>query len=130
MKKRSAQECINGIVQNIEKRRNMQPIDYSDRNAVRRYNAAMDRIIENVDYLSEHYPEDIDLLVNLANSPDCAIAVCCAHLLYNAKNSTNEHRHIALSVLKRLVNHPDVPELTRYGISINIKQWETDLAAR
>lgn len=127
MKERSAQDCINNILRNIEKRRNMRPQDYADRNAVRRYNAAMDRIIENVDYLDAHYPEAIDLLADLANSQDCKIGVTCAHMLHRVKNGTIKHKQIALAAAKQLMNHPDIDPVTQFGMGLNIKRWEAEL---
>lgn len=128
MKERSAQECIKRILRDIDKRRNVNPMDYADRNFVRRYNAAMDRVKANANYFFEHYPDQMDLFIELVNSPDYDIACHCAHMLYGMKNSTVEQKRLALSVVKRLVNHPDAPELSRYIMSINVKRWETELA--
>lgn len=128
MKERSAQECIMRILRDIEKRRNIPPLDFADRNVVRRYNAAMDRIKENANYFFEHYPDQMDLFIDLVNSPDYAIACHCAHMLYGRKDSTIEQKRLALSVVKKLINHPDAPELSRYGMSLNVQQWETELA--
>lgn len=128
MKERSAQECIKRILRDIEKRRNVDPWNFADRNFVRRYNAAMNRIKENAYYLCEHYPEHMDLFIDLVNSPDFEIACHCAHLLYGMKNSTVEQKRLALSVVKRLVNHPDAPELTKFGMCENIRVWEAELA--
>lgn len=127
MKVRSAQECINRILRDIEKRRNVHPMDFQDRNFVRRYNAAMDRIKENVDYLNEHHPDQMDLFINLVNSPDPLIASHCAHLLYGMEGSTMEQKRLALAVLKRLINHPDISEPSRCGMLMNIKQWEAEM---
>lgn len=128
MKERSAQECIKRILRDIEKRRNIPPLDFADRNVVRRYNAAMDRIKDNADYFFEHYPDQMGLFIDLVNSSDYDIASHCAHLLYGMKNSTIEQKRLALSVVKKLVNHPDAPELSKYCMSINIKRWEAELA--
>lgn len=127
MRVRSAQECINRIVRDIEKRRNAHPLDFADSNFVRRYNAAMDRIKENAYYLNEHYPDQMNLFINLVNSPDPLIASHCAPLLYGMKSSTIEQKRLALSVVKKLVAHPDVPELSKYGMLMNIRQWEAEM---
>ena len=116
------------MLRDIDKRRNADPWDLADRNFVSRYNAAMDRIGENARYLCEHYPEQMDLFIDLVNSPDFEISCCCAHLLYRMKASTVEQKQLALSVLKKLMNHPDAPDLTKFGMSINIKRWEVELA--
>lgn len=128
MKERSAQECITRILRDIEKRRNVHPLDFADRNVVRRYNAAMDRIKDNADYFFDHHSDQMGLFIDLVNSSDYDIACHCAHLLYGMKNSTIEQKRLALSVVKKLVNHPDAPELSRYGMSINVKRWEAELA--
>ncbi len=128
LRERNAQECINRILRDIDKRRDVHPLDFADRNVVRRYNAAMDRIIENANYLFENYPDQTGLFLDLVNSSDYSIASHCAHLLYGMKNSTLEQKKLALSVVKKLVNHPDAPELSKYGMSINISTWEAELA--
>ena len=128
MKERSAEECIRRIVRDIDKRRNVNPRDYADRNFVRRYNAAMNRICENANYLFEHHPDQIGLYIDLVNSDDFSTACTCAHLLYGMKNNTMEHKILALSVVKKLIFHPDAPELTRYGMCMNVKKWEEELS--
>ena len=128
LKERSAKECIRRILRDIDKRRNVDPLNFGDRNFVRRYNAAMDRFKENAYYLCEHYPEQMDLFIELVNSNDFETACHCAHLLYGMKNSTIEQKRLALSVVKRLVNHPDAPELTVFGMCANIRKWEAELA--
>lgn len=128
MKERSAQECIDRILRDIEKRRVVKPMDLADRNILRRYNAAMDRIKENADYLCEHHPGQMDLFINLVNSSDFSIACTCAHLLYGMKSSTIVQKQLALSVVKKLMDHPDAPELTKFGMRLNIQTWEAEMA--
>ena len=43
------------------------------------------------------------------------------------KNSTLEQKQLALSTLKRLMDHPDGHELTKLGMSANIRRWEAEL---
>lgn len=127
MKCRSAEECITRILRDIEKRKNTSIIDFDNRNVLRRYNAAMNRIIENANYLWENYPEQRDRLIDLMYSTDCYVASHCAHIVYGMKDSSVAQKKLALSVVKKLATHPDVPELSKYGMMLNIKYWEAEL---
>ena len=127
MKQRSPDECIARILRDIDKRRNISPMDYADRNAVRRYNAAMDRILENACYLWNHYPDQRDLFIDLVRSSDCFVASHCAHILYGIPDATVEHKRLALTIVKELIENPNLPELSRVGMSMNIKRWEEEL---
>ena len=127
MKRRSALECIKRILRDIDKRRCINPMDYADRNFVRRYNAAMDRIVENAHYLWDNYPDQRELFLELVCSSDYIIAAHCAHVLYGMKDSAIEHKRLALAVVKKLVDHPEMPDISRFAMSLNIKQWEAEL---
>jgi hypothetical protein len=50
---KTVDSCIAHILRDIDKRRE---VDLADKNAVRRYNAAMDRIVKNMEYIDAHFP--------------------------------------------------------------------------
>lgn len=127
MKAKSAQDCIHRILTDIEKRRT---VNYADRNSVRRYNAAMDRIKDNAQILWDNYPDQRDMLINLIYSTDYYIASHCAHIVYGMKDSTREQKKLVLARVKELIHHPDAPELSKYGMLINIERWEAELAEK
>ena len=128
MTAKSANACIAAILRDIEKRRSIDPADFSNRNLVRRYNAAMDRIRENAHFLWTHYPDQRELFVQLVRLSDCDISSHCAHILYGMPDATIEHKRIALATLRELVENPELPEPSRFGISLNIKRWEAEMS--
>lgn len=124
MKQLSAEECIARILKDIDKRR---MVDYSDKNSVRRYNAAMDRIIERSNYLCDNYPDKMDLFVSLLDHPDYDICSTCTAVLYGLHNATRDQQLTALASAKHLLSHPDINELDVFILTVNIERWETQL---
>ena len=124
MKLLSAEECILRILKDIDKRKT---VNYADKNSVRRYNAAMDRIIERANYLCNNYPEKMDLLTALLSHSDYHIASTCTAVLFGLQNATKEYKLAALASAKRLLTHPDINELDSFIWTVNIERWETEL---
>lgn len=125
MKVESAQKYIDRILNDIEKRRS---VDYADRNSVRRYNAAMDRIIKNANILCDHFPDQMDLFIELVNHPDYQISATCTSILFGLRSSTKLHKLEALASARRLLVHPDADEIARMLIwPTNIAQWEAKM---
>lgn len=123
MKPISAEECVARILKDIEKRKT---VDYADENSVRRYNAAMDRIIDRANYLCDNHPDKLDLLIALLDHPDNRIAATCTGVLFNLHNATYEHKLLALASAKQLL-YRDLNPLDRMGWTINIGRWENSL---
>lgn len=124
MKTRTAEECINRILRDIEKRRS---VNYADKNSVRRYNAAIDRIFENANYLCDNYPDEMDLFMQLVNHPDYSISATCTSTLHSLSNASPEQKKAAICSAKRLLAHPDANEVDRFGWRVNIQRWEDEL---
>lgn len=124
MKPLSAEECLAHILKDIERRRF---VDYSDKNSVRRYNTAFDRIIEKANYICENYPEKMELFIALLDHPDYFVAATCTSILYGLRNATKEHKHAAIASAKRLCIHPAASEHERIIWSVNIERWEANL---
>ena len=74
MKQISAEDCITQILKDIDKRKT---VNYADKNSVRRYNAAMDRIIVKANYLCDNYPDKMNLFISLLDHPDYDICSTC-----------------------------------------------------
>lgn len=129
MRERTAQECIKRILRDIEKRRNPHPMDFADRNFVRRYNAAMDRIVESANYLCEYYPNQMDLYMELVHHSDYEISATCTSILFQLKCATKEQKLAAITSAKRLACHPDADDIAKeFGWPMNIKRWEAEMA--
>ena len=124
MKPVSAEECMTRILKDIDKRKT---VNYADKNSVRRYNAAMDRIVERANYLCNNYPDKMDLLTALLYHSDYHIASTCTAVLFGLQNATKEHKFAALASAKQLMNHPDINELDLFILTVNIERWETEL---
>lgn len=125
MKERSALECISRILRDMEKRKN---VDYADKNSVRRYNNAFDRMIQNANYLFDHYPEQTDLFMELVNHSDYWIAGHCTSILPQLHNCTKEQKLAAIRSAKRLLTHPDADDIAQMAWQVNIERWEAELS--
>ena len=123
MKQLSANECITRILTDINKRKS---IDYADKNSVRRYNAAMDRIIERANYLCDNYPDQMALFTALLYNPDYSIAATCTSILFGLKNATKEHKLAALASARQLLCR-DLNGIEEYIWTVNIERWENQL---
>ena len=121
MKQLSAEDCIARILKDIDKRRT---VDYADKNSVRRYNAAMDRIIERANYLCDNYPDKMELLIALLDHPDFQISETCTAILFGLHNATKEHKSAALHSARQLLLHPDMDGLREMIWKVNIERWE------
>lgn len=124
MKTKTAEECISRILRDIEKRRS---VDYADKKSVRRYNAAIDRIMENANYLCDNYPDQMELFIALVRSPDYSISATCTSILYYLHGSTLEFKRIALGSARQLLLHPDANEVEQFIWRVNIQRWEAEL---
>ena len=123
MKKISAEECVERILIDIEKRK---VVDYADKNSVRRYNAGMRRIIEMANYLCDNYPDKMDLLTVLLDNPDYNIAATCTGVLFILHGATKEHKVAALASAKQLL-HREINPIDRMGWMVNVERWEEEL---
>lgn len=124
MKQLSAEECLMRILRDIEKRKT---VDYIDKNSVRRYNAAYDRIIENANYLCDNYPEKMELFVALLDHPDYAVAGTCTSVLFGLRNATREHKIIAIASARRLLLRSDLDWHGKIIWPVNIERWEANV---
>lgn len=126
MEVKGAQVYIDRILNDIEKRRY---VDFTDRNSIRRYNAAMDRIIKNANYFCEHFPDQMDMYLKLVDHPDYQISATFTAILFGLRGSTKTHKLAALASARKLLLHPDADEIAKmYYWPYNIAKWEAELA--
>lgn len=126
MKQLSAEECITHILKDIDKRRT---VDYADKNSVRRYNAAMDRITETANYLCDNHPDKMGLFIELLDHPDYQIAATFTSILFGLHNATEEHKLAAVNSAKQLLLRPNLDAVRKHVWTTNIERWVTSLKA-
>ena len=124
MKQLSAEACIAHILQDIDKRRT---VNYADKNSVRRYNAAMDRIVEKANYICDNYPDKMELLFALMYHPDYQIAATCTSILFRLHNAAKEHKLAAINSARQLLLRPELNALEEFAWTTNIERWEMEL---
>ena len=124
MKQLSAEECIARILKDIDKRRT---VDYADKNSVRRYNAAMDRIVEKANYLCDNHPDKMELFTALLDNPDYDISATCTSILFGLHNATRDHKLAALAAARQLLLRPDLNGIKEFIWTVNIQRWEAEL---
>ena len=124
MKQLTAEECIARILKDIDKRRT---VEYDDKNSVRRYNAAMDRIVERANYLCDNYPDKMGLLTELLSHSDYSIVATCTSVLFGLHSATKEHKLTALNSARQLLLRVPVGSLAEFRWKVNIERWEKSM---
>ena len=118
---KTPEKCIANILKDAEKRKT---VDYGDRNSVRRFNAAMDRIHANLDYIDENFPDQIGLVVELLDSPESGVSLVCAIKLLYFRNATPEHKQKALQTIRRIMDDPSEDKITRFALEYDFPKYE------
>ena len=124
---RSIDYCIEGIFREINKRKE---VDYSDKNSVRRYNAAYDRFANHFNYLVEHYPESIHMLVDMLDHPDLDVVSHVAPRIIKLRNATKDQKEKALQAVRKIIASPDVEPMDRMGFSWSLEEWENEVYSK
>jgi len=120
MKQLSAEECVARILKDIEKRKT---VDRSDKNSVRRYDAAIKRISERANYILDNYPEKMKLIISLLDHPDYDIAGTMTFVLFELHHATKLHKLAAIESARRLECR-DIDEFQKFIWAHNIEHWE------
>jgi hypothetical protein len=87
MANKTADQCIEYILKNIDKRKD---VDYGSRLSVRRFNAAYDRILENARYIDRHYPNALGSLMELIYHQDIFVVEHCAPIILALDHESEE----------------------------------------
>ena len=95
------EQYIAHILKDIEKRKTF---DYGDRNSVRRYNAAADRIAKDVTAIEEQYPDRINDFFQLIYHPDTEVAHELAWYVYDRKSFSVKQKQEAIRVIQHLLD--------------------------
>lgn len=118
---KTPEKCISNILKDAEKRKT---VDYGDRASVRRFNAAIDRIHANLDYIDEHFPEQINLVIALLDSSESKVSLICAIRLLQFRNATTEQRQKALQTIRRIMDNPSTDKITRFALEHDFSEYE------
>ena len=95
------EKYIEHILKNIESRK---AIDYGDKNSVRRYNAAADRIAKDVTAIEEQHLDKINAFFQLIYHPDPAVAHAIAWYVYDRKSFSVQQKQEAFRVIQSLLD--------------------------
>ena len=121
---KTADQCIEYILKNIEKRKE---VDYGSRLSVRRFNAAYDRIFENAQYIDIHYPDAIGSLMKLIYHQDILVVAHCAPIILALDHSTLAQKWEAIEVVRALTVDDRLSSGDRMGFSMSLETWEAKL---
>lgn len=95
------EQYVAHILKNIESRKT---VDLGDKNSVRRYNAAADRIAKDVTAIEEQYPDKINDFFQLIYHPDSAVAHALAWYVYDRKSFSVKQKQEAIRVIQNLLD--------------------------
>lgn len=115
------EKCVGDILKDIELRKN---VDYGDRASVRRYNAAMNRIVKNAKWIDQNCPERFDELTKLLIHPDVTVVRHMAPIIFGLSGSTISHKRMVIQVSYHLLNNPYIDPASKMMIKANIEKWE------
>jgi hypothetical protein len=121
MVSKTYEQCVSSILQDIEKSKN---VIYEDRKSVRKYNAAMDRIIEHCLIINELYPGSKDDFFQMIYAEDPAVVRTIASLVINNLDYPNEKKREAIGAIKRLLSTKKVDRLAEITLSYAVSRWE------
>ena len=125
MANKTFSQCMDIIMESIKQREH---VDYSDRTSVKHFNAAYDRIFKNMQYIDTHYPDKLDLVIELLQTSAPDFICHCAPMFFRLKHSTYQQKLVALTAIKNVMEKDQMSPLDKLGFSESIKDWETQLA--
>ena len=119
------ERCLKNIFTDIEKRRS---VDYADRNSVRRYNAASDRIYKNFAYIDEHFPDRIESLMEYVDADNLERIWFFVFGITKMKNSSKEQKVRCVEELRKLRDNPNLGSVERdFALPWNLEVLEKEI---
>ncbi len=100
MGKKSIAKCLDDFFKDIEIRKH---VDYGNRDSVKQYNAANDRIRKNLLYIDKNYPECTERIENLLTHSDPSVVTHVAVVLQDFTNCTTAQKRYAIDIIKNLL---------------------------
>ena len=119
------ERCLKNIFTDIEKRRS---VDYADRNSVRRYNAASDRIYKNFAYIDEHFPDRIESLMEYVDADNLERIWFFVFGITKMKNSSKEQKVRCVEELRKLRDNTNLGSVERdFALPWNLEVLEKEI---
>ena len=127
MVKKSYDQCVGEIISDIIKRKT---VDYGDKKSVRLYNAAMDRIDKNVQYIDMYFPERRYDFIQLMHHADPHIASTCACMTYYNISCSLELKREAISIYAHIAENGSIGDLSKCLLPFVLHNWEKEMEKR
>lgn len=124
MARKSVKQCIDIVLACIEERK---CVDYANPLSVRRFNAAYDRCANNMLYIDKHYPNEIDVVMELLNHSDYDVVLHCAPIILRFKNCSALYKWKAIDRIKEVLRTHDISKADRLGWELSLRNWEQNL---
>lgn len=121
---KSFEQCIHIIMENIEQRK---AVDYGDKKSVRRYNASMNAIIHNLEYIDIHFPEQFSKVIMLLEHPDQNVVRHCVPTIFRLKHTSIEQKQRIIDISKAWLADPQIDQVSKLYIADNVARWESVL---
>jgi hypothetical protein len=121
---KTVDSCIAHILRDIDKRRE---VDLANKNSVRRFNAAMDRIVKNMEYIDAHFSDQFCKLTDLLDHPDQKVVDNCMGIMFRLNNCPVEIKRKIIEIAKQRLNDSSIHGSDKRIISWNIRKWEDEL---
>ena len=127
MARKSVNRCIDIALACIEERK---IVDYASSLSVRRYNAAYVRCANNLLYIDQHYPNEIDTVMKLLDHSDYEVVLHCAPIILRFNNCSLSNKWKAIDRIKEVLRIYDVGKAERSAWKISLEKWEKELGER
>lgn len=114
MAEKTFEKCLQNILTDIKKRA---AVNYGDKNSVRRYNAAYERLSSNFVQVDQMYPQRIHELMDYLDHKDFHVSETFALFIVKMQNAKYEQKKAALDTLQQLLSDSHVPNLNRFMLS-------------
>ena len=121
MAEKTFEKCLQNILTDIKKRA---AVNYGDKNSVRRYNAAYERLSSNFSQVDQMYPQRIRELMDYLDHEDFHVSKTFALFIVKMQNAKYEQKKAALDTLQQLLSDPHIPNLNRLMLSKVIPDLE------
>ena len=115
---------IEKILTDIQSRKK---VDYACRNDVSRYNRAYSRIVRNIRYIDDHYPDQIHRITEFLSSSDLDIVSHIAPIVITLKSCSLEEKKRAIAILEGLLENEQIDQVDKMMLSTNLVKWRAEV---
>jgi len=118
------EQCIEHILMDIERRKT---VDYGDKNSVRRYNAAYDRMAKNVDRIESMCPECREAFFQYIYHDDPAVSETFACFVFYRNSFSIDQKKDAVRRIEQLLLDGAITGLSTVGYEFLLPRWKQAL---